>query len=436
VHGEDVLQEQKQAWTLESCITHALEHNIDLRQRIEERALREIDLSTSVNSRLPNLNAGISQNFDFGRSPSKDGIIVDNNSSNSSASLQLSMPVFDGFRITNRIAADRLNLSASTAALERAREDLAVGVASYFLQVLYNKEIYRIALMQVELTAAQVTRTESLVTLGKLPASQLYDIKAQLAKDEASLTTASNNVSLSLLDLSQSLELERLDSFDIVMPELTDVLMDQAGSLIPPDEIYRTAVTIKPVIKEQEFLLESQRRQLKIAQSSYYPQLSLNASYSNGYYHYSGGENVSNIAFGNQLRQNERKTIGLSLSIPIFNRFEVRNGVRSARVAIRNRELMMEGSKKTLYKEIQQAYLSAVSAGKQYVSVTRSVEASREAFTYAEERYAAGKSSVFEYNESKTKYAQSLAEQAQAKYDFIFRAKILDFYNGKPIMLE
>jgi outer membrane protein len=421
---------------LESCITHALEHNIDLRQRIEERALREIDLSTSVNSRLPNLNAGISQNFDFGRSPSKDGIIVDNNSSNSSASLQLSMPVFDGFRITNRIAADRLNLSASTAALERAREDLAVGVASYFLQVLYNKEIYRIALMQVELTAAQVTRTESLVTLGKLPASQLYDIKAQLAKDEASLTTASNNVSLSLLDLSQSLELERLDSFDIVMPELTDVLMDQAGSLIPPDEIYRTAVTIKPVIKEQEFLLESQRRQLKIAQSSYYPQLSLNASYSNGYYHYSGGENVSNIAFGNQLRQNERKTIGLSLSIPIFNRFEVRNGVRSARVAIRNRELMMEGSKKTLYKEIQQAYLSAVSAGKQYVSVTRSVEASREAFTYAEERYSAGKSSVFEYNESKTKYAQSLAEQAQAKYDFIFRAKILDFYNGKAITLE
>jgi outer membrane protein len=346
------------------------------------------------------------------------------------------MPVFDGFRITNRIAADRLNLSASTAALERAREDLAVGVASYFLQVLYNKEIYRIALMQVELTAAQVTRTESLVTLGKLPASQLYDIKAQLAKDEASLTTASNNVSLSLLDLSQSLELERLDSFDIVMPELTDVLMDQAGSLIPPDEIYRTAVTIKPVIKEQEFLLESQRRQLKIAQSSYYPQLSLNASYSNGYYHYSGGENVSNVAFGNQLRQNERKTIGLSLSIPIFNRFEVRNGVRSARVAIRNRELMMEGSKKTLYKEIQQAYLSAVSAGKQYVSVTRSVEASREAFTYAEERYAAGKSSVFEYNESKTKYAQSLAEQAQAKYDFIFRAKILDFYNGKAITLE
>jgi outer membrane protein len=436
VHGEDISQEQKQAWTLESCITHALEHNIDLRQRIEERALREIDLSTSVNSRLPNLNAGISQNFDFGRSPSKDGIIVDNNSSNSSASLQLSMPVFDGFRITNRIAADRLNLSASTAALERAREDLAVGIASYFLQVLYNKEIYRIALMQVELTAAQVTRTESLLTLGKLPASQLYDIKAQLAKDEASLTTASNNVSLSLLDLSQSLELERLDSFDIVMPELTDVLMDQAGSLIPPDEIYRTAVTIKPVIKEQEFLLESQHRQLKIAQSSYYPQLSLNASYSNGYYHYSGGENVSNVAFGNQLRQNERKTIGVSLSIPIFNRFEVRNGVRSARVAIRNRELMMEGSKKTLYKEIQQAYLSAVSAGKQYVSVTRSVEASREAFTYAEERYAAGKSSVFEYNESKTKYAQSLAEQAQAKYDFIFRAKILDFYNGKPITLE
>jgi outer membrane protein len=158
-------------------------------------------------------------------------------------------------------------------------------------------------------------------------------------------------------------------------------------------------------------------------------------SYSNGYYHYSGSGDIINVPFSDQLNQNERKTIGLSLNIPIFNRYQTRNSVRSARVGIIAQELQKENVKKALYKEIQQAYFSAVSARDKYTASTRSVEAGKEAFTYAEERYAAGKSTVFEYNESKTKYAQSLSEQAQAKYDYIFRIKILDFYNGSPLKL-
>ncbi|MDR3194221.1 MAG: TolC family protein [Tannerella sp.] len=426
----------QQAWTLEACILHAVEHNIQLKQREQEQAAREIELHTSQNSWLPNLNAGLGQNQDFGRSPSKDGLIVERNSANSSASLQTSMPVFDGFRIPNDIAARRLNLQAATEALNKAKDDLAVGVASYFLQTLYNKEIRQIAELQVAFTAGQVRKTEALVNAGKVPASQLYDIKAQWAKDEATLTEARNNVSLALLDLAQSLELEHFSSdFDIVAPEIDDPILALASSLLPPDHIYESAVTVKPQIKEQEYLLESQKKMLLVAQSGYYPKLNLNASYSNGYYRYSGGEDIVNVPFGDQLRQNERKTIGLSLTIPIFNRFEVRNSVRSARVAIVNRELMLESARKTLYKEIQQAYFNATAAQENYTASGKSVEAGKEAFTYAEERYSAGKSSVFEYNEAKTKYAQSLSTQAQAKYNFIFRAKILDFYNGKPITL-
>jgi outer membrane protein len=426
----------QQPWTLESCIRHALEHNIQIKQREQEQAAREIELNTSQNSWLPNLNASAGQNLDFGRSPSKDGLIVDRNSANSSASLQMSMPVFDGFRIPNDIAARRLNLQAAVEALNKAREDLAVGVASYFLQVLYNKEIRYIAELQVALTAEQVRRTEALVEAGKAPASQLYDIRAQQAKDEATLTEARNNVSLALLDLAQSLELEHFGGdFDISAPEIDDPVAELAASLLPPEHIYENAVAFKPQIREQEYLLESQKKTLKVAQSGYYPKLNLNASYSNGYYRYSGGGDVANIPFGDQLRQNERKTVGLTLTIPIFNRFEIRNSVRSARVAIVNRELMMENAKKTLYKEIQQAYFNAAAAQDQYIASGKAVEAGREAFSYAEERYSAGKSSVFEYGEARTKYAQSLSQQAQAKYNFIFRAKILDFYNGKPITL-
>ncbi|MDR0758366.1 MAG: TolC family protein [Tannerella sp.] len=427
---------QNRQWTLEECIRHAVEHNIDLKMQAQEQQLREIELSTSKNSWLPNLNAGVGQNFDFGRSESRDGIIVDRTSANSSGTLQTSMPVFDGFKIINDIAARKLNLRAATEALNKAKEDLSVNVASYFLQVLYTKEIQAVAGLQVALTAEQIGKTEALVQTGKVPASQLYDIRAQLAKDEVALTEAKNNVRLALLDLAQALELERLEKdFDVASPEIKDVIAENIESLVPPEEIYSRAVAVKPQIKQQEYLLESQRRMLKVAQAGYYPKLNLNASYNNGYYRYTGDSKIVNTPFADQLRENERKTVGLSLTIPLFNRFEVRNSVRTARVNIASRELMMENSKKALYKEIQQAYYNAAAAQEKYIASSRAVEAGLQSFRHAEARYEAGKSAVFEYNEARTKYAQSLSEQAQAKYNFIFRAKILDFYSGIPIAL-
>lgn len=423
-------QQPEKIWTLEECIQYAIEHNIDLKQREQEQANSRVELSTSKNSWLPNLNASVGQNFGFGRSTAKDGTIVDENSGNTSFNVQLNMPIFDGLRIPNDIAAKKLNLKAAFENLNKAKEDLSINVASYYLQVLYNKELQRIARLQVELSGEQVAKTEAMVNAGKVPLSQLYDIKAQLAKDEVSLTEADNNVKLALLDLSQSLELERLNGFDILTPEIQDAVAEYMSSILPPDDIYDHAVTFKPQIKEQEYLLESQKKMLKVAQSEFYPKLNFGAGYSTGYY-----SSFKGLSFGDQLDRNGQKTIGLSLSIPLFNRFQVRNSVRTARINIHTRELMMENTKKTLYKEIQQAYYNATAAQEKYTASDKSVLAGREAFHYAQERYDAGKSTVFEFNEAKTKYAQSLAEQAQSKYNFIFRAKILDFYNGTPIRL-
>ncbi|MDR1200859.1 MAG: TolC family protein [Tannerellaceae bacterium] len=432
------LEAQTKQWTLEECIRYAIEHNIDLKQQEQQRELSEIAANTSKNSWLPNLNASVGQNFSFGRIQSADGTISSRNGSNTSFGAQIQMPVFSGLRIPNDIAAKKLNLQASMASLEKAKEDLAINITSYYVQVLYNKEMLKIAQLQVELAHEQVLRTEALVNAGKVPLSQLYDIKAQLAKDEVSMTEARNNVNLALLDLKQGLELERESTgFEIQTPLLDDAVGTYMGSILPPENIYNNAVVVKPQIREQALLLESQKKQLKVAQADYFPQLSLSAGYSSGYYFFYSGLMGSEVnrSFSKQFSDNSQEMIGLSLSIPIFNRFQVRNNVRSARVNIVNRELLMENSKKVLYKEIQQAYFNAVAAQEKYTSSEKSVLASKEAFSYAEERYAAGKSTVFEYNESKTKYAQSLSEQVQAKYDFIFRAKILDFYNGTPITL-
>ena len=428
-------QETAKQWSLEECIRYAIENNIDLKQRELEQQSREVDLHTSKYSWLPSLNASVGENFGFGRSESKHGLIVDRNSANTTAGIQLSMPLLD-LKIPSDIAARKLDLKASFETLNKAKEDLSINVASYFLQALYNKEMLKIAELQVALSSEQVTKTEALYNAGKVPVSQLYDMKAQLAKDEVTLTESRNNVKLALLDLAQSLELERDgENFDVLEPETGDAVEQYMSSIIPPDQVYDHAVGFKPQIKEQEYLLESQKKMLKVAQAGYYPKLNFSAGYSNGYYHNFGDGDYNNASFSDQLKNNGQKSVGFSLSIPIFNRFQVRNSVRSARINIHNRELMMENSKKTLYKEIQQAYYNATAAQEKYVSSDKSVDASKIAFSYAEERYGAGKSTVFEYSEAKTKYAQSLAEQTQSKYNFIFRAKILDFYNGTPITL-
>ena len=430
-------QEQTAPWSLEACINYAYANNLQLKQKMEEQEARKVELHTSKHSWLPAVNANMGQSFQFGRSTSKSGVIVDQNAANTTFNINLDMPIFDGFKILNDIAARKLDLQAAIESLNKAKEDLAVNIASYYLQVLYNKELQRVAQLQVDLDREQVNKTEAMVNAGKVPLSQLYDIKAQLARDEVTLTEATNNVQLALLDLAQSLELERSDrSFDIVTPQITDAVAENMSSILPPETIFDQAVTFKPQIKEQEYLLESQKRMLKVAQAGYYPKLNFGASYSNGYYHTSmGGEFADTRSFGDQLKQNGQKIVGFSLSIPLFNRFQVRNSVRSARIGINNQQLLLENSKKTLYKEIQQAYYNATAAQEKYTASDKSVASSREAFSYAQARYEAGKSTVFELNEAKTKYAQSLAEQAQAKFDFIFRAKILDFYRGTPLKL-
>ena len=430
-------QEQTAPWSLEACINYAYANNLQLKQKMEEQEARKVELHTSKHSWLPAVNANMGQSFQFGRSTSKSGVIVDQNAANTTFNINLDMPIFDGFKIPNDIAARKLDLQAAIESLNKAKEDLAVNIASYYLQVLYNKELQRVAQLQVDLDKEQVNKTEAMVNAGKVPLSQLYDIKAQLARDEVTLTEATNNVQLALLDLAQSLELERSDrSFDVVTPQITDAVAENMSSILPPETIFDQAVTFKPQIKEQEYLLESQKRMLKVAQAGYYPKLNFGASYSNGYYHTSmGGEFADTRSFGDQLKQNGQKIVGFSLSIPLFNRFQVRNSVRSARIGINNQQLLLENSKKTLYKEIQQAYYNATAAQEKYTASDKSVASSREAFSYAQARYEAGKSTVFEFNEAKTKYAQSLAEQAQAKFDFIFRAKILDFYRGTPLKL-
>ena len=439
-----LLSAQGKQWRLEDCIQYAIDHNISIKQLVIQKNVAEVNLNTSQMSRLPDLNAGGGQTWSFGRTQIRSGSYENTTQSNANLSLSSSIPLFTGFRIPNQIAKDKLDLETSVQNLEKAKDDLALNVASLFLQVLFNKELLKINQEQLTLSQAQIDRTRTLVDAGKVPLSQLYDIQAQAANDKVSVVQALTDLRTAMLDLTQSLELQQSEDFDIVAPSIDNGITEYASSVQPPKTVFDNAVQIKPEIKAQELQVKSAEKTLNIAKSGYYPTLSLGMGIGTAYYYLYGklidpttGDQIpiNNDSFSTQMNKNTGEYIGLSLNIPIFNRFSVRNQVKNARFNIENQQLALENAKKSLYKEIETAYLNAVSSQEKYKAAQEAIKSTSESFNYAKDRYETGKSTVFEFNDARSKYIQSQSQEIQAKYDYIFRTKILDFYNGIPIKL-
>ena len=421
----------QQAWTLKKCIDYAIEHNLTIKQQEASAEQSKIELSTAKNSRLPDLNGSASHSFSFGRSLQADNTYNSINTQNTGFSLSTSVPLFTGLQIPNNIALSKLNLQAALEDLNAAKENVSIQVASSYLQVLFNDELARVAHEQVDLSREMLVQREAYFRNGKASESELYEAKSRVAQDELSAVQADNDYQLALLDLSQLLELPSPDGFAIVSPQ-TDAV-ENLGTPLPPAEIYADALLIKPVIKAAQYRLEGAQKSIRIAQSAYYPQLSLGAGLSTNYYKMSG---MDNAGFGSQLRDNFSQYVGLTLSIPIFNRLATRNRVRSARIQQTTLGWQLEDSKKTLYKEIQQAYYNTLSAQTQYTSSRTAAEAAKASFDLMKERYLNCKANATELNESRTAWMRAVSDQLQAKYNYIFRFKILDFYRGVPLELK
>jgi outer membrane protein len=430
-------QESDEKWSRRECIEWAIDFNISIEQQELTVESSEIDLNTSRNSRLPSLSASASENFNFGRSPNMaTGVYEANQSAGTSVGVSSSMTLFSGFRIANQIKVGELNLRAAIENLNKAKENLELTVASYYLDVLFKKELLKVAEEQAALTEQKVGQTEVMVHEGKVPESQLYDIRSQLAQNQVSVTNAKNNLDASLLTLAQALNLPSNlpdgSVFDIQEPDADNLMGRNTLSGFSPEDIYDLAIGLKPQVKEAEYRLESSWINVKIAKSSRYPSISLGMSYNSGYSHIFNHDQPID-PFMDQIRNNQRQAIGISLNIPIFNRLQTRNQIRSAVANVLSHSLELDNVKQALYKEIQQAYQSALAAQARYLSTETAYEAAQIAFEAAQVRYEVGKSTVYEFNEAQSRLAASRSEQIQAKYDYVFRAKILDFYRGEPI---
>ncbi len=424
----------QEKWSLSRCIDYAIQNNIQVKQRQFEKESSEIRLHTARMSRLPDLSGSAGQDFYFGRSPSRTGVYEDQSQSSTTFHISSSVPVFTGFRIQSEIGAARFDLKAAIEELNKAKEDIALNVTSYYLQALFNKEILQISQKQLEISRQQLQRTEKMVEQGKSPESSLYESRALVAEDEMNVTQSENNLLLSLVDLSQLLNLESAKDFDIEEPDIESITLQQEATLVSPTDAFAFSVENRPSIKSALYALESSRYGLKQARSGYFPTLSFGASYGTSFYHAYKGGNENSWTFAEQMRNNGSEILGFTLSVPLFNRFATRNQVKLARIQIGMQELALDNARQQLYKEIEQAYYAAVAAHKKFISSQKSVDAARISFEYEQKKYDAGKSTIFEYNDAKNKYEKSLSEQVQARYDFLFRSKVLDFYHGKPLV--
>ncbi|MDD3320443.1 MAG: TolC family protein [Paludibacter sp.] len=410
-----LLVNAQQPWTLQQCVDTALANNRNVKQQALTKKTKEIAYQQARQDLLPNLNASANQSWNFGRS-------VDEyyaTKSSSSFGISSNLTLFDGLKMKYNIDARKSEMYASEADLEKIRQDITLSVAAGFLQILMNKELLQIAEDQVGLTKTKIDQRKVLVDNGKMAEGEMYELYAELSKEELNRTQAENTLKLSLLDLAQILELDHFEDLDIESPES---LSDKELTLLSADAVFESALTHRPEIKGAEYRLQGSETNVLTAKSDFYPSLSLGAQSGTGYFNATGADN-----FNTQISDNLKTSIGLTLQVPIFNKFDTRNRVRTAQIGVESSKLEMDNAKRELKKTIQQAYYNAVSAQSRWEAANKSEIASKEAYRFVNQKYEAGRANVYELYQAKNNLTQVLSEQTQAKYEYIFRVKILEY---------
>ena len=405
---------QSKPWTLQQCIDTALVNNRNIKQQTLDTKNKAIAYDQARKNLLPEVGASVSQSFGFSRT---NGTAT---SQNTSLGISGSMTLFNGFRLKNNIESSKADMLASNADFEKIKNDITTNVAAVFLQVLLNKELLQIAVEQLGLTKTKIDQQKALVTAGKMAEGELFTLIAQESNEELSRLRAENTLKLSFLDLAQYLEIDNFNNMDVVVP---DNLSESDLKLLAADEVYQSALLHRPEIKGAEFRLKSSEYRLLATKAGYYPTLGLSTNLGSGYSRNSG---YYFDPFGTQLSNKINANIGLNLSIPIYDKSQTRNNVRSAELGIQSSKISIDNAKLELKKSIQQAYYNALGAKTRWDAAKKSEIASREAYRFTNQKYENDRATVYELYQAKNNLTQVLSEEVQAKYEYFFRLKMLE----------
>ena len=407
-------------WTLDECVDYAIEHNINVLSRKLNVREGELGVTEAKDRFLPQLQGYGSQSFNFGRGLTANNTYANRNTSSFSVGANLSLPLFQGLRAVRQLSYSRSALQAQLEEVEVAKDDVTLNVISQYLQALYASEMLQVARINLGISQAELERRQALLDAGRLPGLDIHEARSQVAQDELSVTNAENDRILARLDLAQLLNLPSADDFDIAP------LPDEDRLLPSADDVFANALQYNHTMRAGQLQLDAAEKNVAVAKSGYIPTLSFSAGIGTNYYKTSGYDNEG---FGAQMRHNFAKSIGFSLSVPIFDAFSTRNSVRRARVQQESLRLQLDDSRNRLYKAIVQAYTQATGAVKKQESARIAVESSLAAFEAMKIKYDNGRANATEFQKAQSTYINSEAQAVQAKYERILRARILDFYN-------
>lgn len=411
-------------WTLDECVTYAIDHNIDVLNRRVSVQESELAVTEAKDRFLPQLQAYGSQSFNFGRGLTADNTYANRNTSSFSVGANLSLQIFQGLRAVRQLSYSRTALKAQLEQVEAAKDDVTLNVISQYLQALYASEMLQVAKNNLAISQSELSRRQALLDAGRLPGLDIHEARAQVAQDELSVTNAVNDSILARLDLAQLLNLPDADDFEIAPLGDEDILLPN------PEQIFENALQYNHTMRAGRLQQEAAEKNVSLAKSGYIPTLSFSAGLGTNYYKTSGYQNEN---FGAQMRHNFAKSIGFSLSVPIFDAFSTRNNVRRARIQQESLRLQLDDSRNRLYKAIMQAHTQAIGAVKKQESARIAVESSLAAFEAMKVKYDNGRANATEFQKAQSNYINSQAQAVQAKYERILRARILDFYNTRRL---
>lgn len=447
------------SWDLQQCVDYALKHNILLKQAEINNKISKNNSTQSKAAVLPNLNAGAAHTYNFGRTIDRfTNTFANTQVLSQNFYISSNLVLWSGLAQYNNIKAQEFSYLAGTQTIKQQQNDLSLNVATAYINVIYCDELMVIAKNQFDITKQQFERTVKLADAGTLAKSAVFDIKAQLANEEVNVTNADNNYQIAMLTLMQLMNLDSLPNFKINKPDIDVQSADLLTNSV--QNIYETALKNQPSIKSAEYTLKMAEKSLAVAKGRMSPTISLNGSIGTGYSGLAknikginitgadttgvttGGDYVltptyqtitENKPFTDQYKDNVNKSIGITLSVPLYNGLQTYTSVKNAKLNALNAKYGQDLAEQNLYKIIAQAYANARAALNKYVASKASVDASEQSFGYAQQKFNVGAISAFDFNSAKTRLANAQSNLLQSKYDYLFKLKVLDFYMGKPL---
>jgi len=446
-----------QSWSLQQCIDYAWEHNISIKQSEISQDIAKNNVTQSKGNLLPTVTGLVSQTYNYGLTVNPfTNTFANGEVTADDFALTGSFTVFGGLQNQNTIRQNEATYKASAYDLQSNKNNIALNIAQAYLQILLNMELLEEAKGQQEVSMQEVEHTEKLVDAGSLAKSNLLDIQSQEANDEVNTVTAQNQLDISTLALVQLLDLDSAQNFRIIRPEIA---IPENPSIDNPDIVYSTALTNQPDIHSAQLKWESSERTKAINQGGLYPRLSVTGSVGTGY----STANVTTvptidtirgslngfpisipfpseaeggiIPFSQQFRSNRNESFGFRLTIPILNGLQSNIAYQNAKLNEQNAYYNYVTAQLNLRKNVQQAYADAFAALKKFHAEEKSVASLTESYGYTRSKFDVGAATALDYNTAKTNLAKAESDMLQAKYTYVFKLKVLDYYEGKPLKL-